>query len=254
MVPARQSTQRATVARPLSASDPQPNEAPSHKPEAATAKVAADPEERTQRIKDRLEILLAVLLGLAALATAFAAYQGDLYGGDSVVKLNDSVRATAQASQKVIEGNQAFTQDVELFLEFAKLAQRKEDVGVGQYFRDSLMDENMQKALSWWSDDKDAQTPFEEGSPYVRTEYVEAEKLERQARSDFDLAIDLDNKGDSFMLYTVLYASALFLYGIASVARQLKVRYATMTVGFIIFLLATGMMLNTYFSGPDLVT
>jgi hypothetical protein len=42
---------------------------------------------------ERLQVLLAVLLGAAALATAWAAYRGDLYSGDSVILLNQRLPA-----------------------------------------------------------------------------------------------------------------------------------------------------------------
>ena len=55
--------------------------------------VAQAPEAKGER----LQILLAVLLGTAALATAWAAYQGDLYSGDSVITLNRSVQTSDKA-------------------------------------------------------------------------------------------------------------------------------------------------------------
>lgn len=208
-------------------------------------------EPRRQRLLDRLGVLLAVLLGLGAVATAFAAYQGEIYSGDSLVSINQSLRSTQESSLRAIEGNQELAKDTAIFLEYVRATRPPPDLELIAYYRESIFDDNLLAGIEWW-EDSDALTPFVPENPrYEQPELEEATALAGQARRQFDRAIELDDKGDQFVLYTVLFATSLFLYGIASVSGQLRLKVATMAIGAVVFLLSVGLLAGTYFSGPQ---
>lgn len=188
---------------------------------------------------DRFDVVLAVLLGLAAVATAFAAYKAELRDGDSIKAFNEGIRATDKASQQTTEGNQQFAQDQAQFLEYAKAAQQ-DDTELVAYLRTSLMSEELVAGIEWWENDKgDANTPFVDENPkYAIAAYGEAERLDKQAGQRFEEAVDKDDEGDRYTLITVILATALFLYGIASVARVTTVKLGTAAAGAAIFLIA----------------
>jgi hypothetical protein len=186
----------------------------------------------------RWEILIATLLGLAAVATAFAAYQAELNDGDSIKNFNEGIRSVSDANQAYLEGNQQFVQDQALFLEYAKAA-NNDDPGLAEYMK-TLMSEELRKGIDWWQNTKnDADTPFVDENPeYSIPAYATGEQLTKKTDAQFKAARDFDEDGDRYTLITVILAAALFLYGIAAVSKNHTVRYATAAIGGSIFLLS----------------
>ncbi len=219
-----------------------------------------DPVENDVRRHDsrteRLQILLAMLLGTAALATAWAAYRGDLYSGDSVILLNQSVQTSDKASLAFTAAQTTFNEDVSLFTEFAVLANTDGQSGTTDYVKDSLMRPSLQKQVEWWGETgDDVPSPFVKANPHftaVKDDPL-ANELEATAAAQFERAINLDNTGDRFTLFTVLFAAALFLYGIASVASSRKVFMAGVAVGALLFVIGVGMMISTTIGAPPLL-
>lgn len=202
-----------------------------------------------------LQILLAVLLGTAALATAWAAYRGDLYSGDSLIRFNQSVQKTDQASQAYNAAQTVFVQDVNLFTQFAIAANRGEDA-ITAYLQTELMRPQLRKQVEWWSETgDDVGTPFVEQDPHyvAPTDDKKAQQLGAAAAEDFKAGRELDDTGDEYVLYTVLFAAALFMYGIASVATSRRVMTTCMAVGALLFVASLVMMIGTTADAPDLL-
>jgi hypothetical protein len=203
---------------------------------------------------ERLQVVLAVLLGAAALLTAWAAYQGELYSGDSVILLNQSVQSSDRASQSYSAGQTQFVQDVNLFTQFA-VASAEDRGDTAQYVKDALMRPALKKQVEWWAD-----TPDDVISPFVKDNphFVDAGrerglKLDAKAAAEFKRARALDDTGDKYVLYTVILAASLFLYGIASVATSRKVLFASMGVGAVLFLFAAVNIISTAADAPKLL-
>jgi hypothetical protein len=204
-----------------------------------------------------LQILLAVLLGAAALSTAWAAYRGELYGGDSVILLNTSTQTSDRASQAFSAAETVFVQDVNLFTQFAVAAQgTAKDKETAQYLKATLMRPLLVKQVEWWADTPDSvESPFVKQDPFFTPPVRNAEglKLRAQAAAEFKRARILDDTGDKYVLYTVIFAAALFLYGIASVASSRKVLFASMSVGAVLFLAGLIGLISTTLDAPKLL-
>src|SRR5687767_1757512 len=93
-------------------------------------------EARHELRNSRLELMLAVLLGVAALGTAVAAYQSGKEGGATILNYNLAIRTTNESSQLVTEGNQVFVQDQAIFLDWATAAAADEDF-IAEYIQSS---------------------------------------------------------------------------------------------------------------------
>lgn len=215
----------------------------------------ASEHDRTAAKSDRLQLVLAVLLGLAALATAFAAYRGDLYSGDSVILLNQSVQSADESSQAFNAAETVFVQDVTLFTQFAIAANSGQE-DVAKYIQDGLMRPQLGKQVDWWSDQPDSvATPFVERNPFYTAPRDNKRGGEVRKRSDqqFKRARVLDDTGDEFVLYTVLFAAALFMYGIASVATSRRVLLAGLGVGGVLFAIAALLMIVSAIDAPPLL-
>ena len=194
--------------------------------------------------RGRFDILIATLLGIAAVATAFAAYQAELHDGDSLKAFNEGNRTVSDANQWYLQGNQIQAQDQALFIEYAK-ALRSDDTELAAYFEQELMRPELVKAIAWWKKDEKAQTPFVERNPdYVIEEFAQGEADTKKTNRLFATAKDEDEKGDRYTLITVILAAALFLYGIAAVAKQVRVRNFATAIGLGIFVLAAALLIT----------
>jgi hypothetical protein len=187
----------------------------------------------------RLAIFIAVLLGLAAIVTAFSAYKNELRNHEATIKFNEGVVRTNQASQAYTQGSQVRAQDGALFLEFAKAANANQQE-VSAYIHNTLMSPTLRKAVDWWSNTKDnVDSPFVPQDPFYKiSQNVKGDALTVESRKDFKEAKHEQNVSDEYTLVTVILASALFLLGIAGVSSRQSIKIGAVSAGGLIFLIA----------------
>jgi hypothetical protein len=198
----------------------------------------------TPRLHERLETLIAILLGLAAVLVAVAGYQATLRDGDSIKSFNAGIRSINDANGFYNEAVQVANRDTALFLEYAKASQ-EENEDLATYVHDKLMDENLQGATAeWLADDTD-----EIASPLVAASYAvpqqdEADKLTKLTDQQFAEAHRLDDQGDKFSLVGVIVASSLFFLGIAGVMSSPRIKFAGTGLGSVTLAVAFAMWLT----------
>lgn len=203
---------------------------------------------------DRLDILLAALLGIAAVFTAWAAYQSALLGGDASKGFTEATRTSAAANAASNASSQIRINDQALFLEYATAAQQ-ENLELVAYLRTSLMRPELVAAIEWWEatpDGPDSPTsPFVPENPnWTDAESVKAAELNAQAVTQVQTAERLDKRGDSFDLVTVILATSLFLLGIASVFKQPKIKLAMGMIGAVALVAALIRLIDLgYYAG-----
>ncbi len=215
-----------------------------------------DTPSRGASKSETLQVVLAVLLGAAALATAWAAYRGELYSGDSVILLNRSTQVSDRASQAYNAAETVFVQDVNLFTQFAIAAQDPATEDNAAYLKETLMRPQLVKMVEWWAETGDeVESPFVKQDPHfvAPTQSREGRALRTEARAEFRRARELDDTGDEYVLYTVIFAASLFLYGIASVASSRKVLFAAMGVGGVLFVAGLIGLISTTVDAPKLL-
>jgi hypothetical protein len=193
-----------------------------------------DPEQ--QRRVDRLELWLAALLGVAAIATAFAAYQGALKSGDSIKEFNHGIRSINDANTFFTQSNQLVARDQQLFLEYAKAKYEEKD-DLARYIRVTLMEPNLRAGLREWerSGDDGPLTPLD-AKAYKVEDADEGTRLEKQTNRQFDEAARLDDRGDRYDLITVILAVALFFFGIAGVLRVFRTKLVLAAMGSVVLI------------------
>ena len=200
--------------------------------DAATAK-----EERRQRQLDRTEIVLAILLGVAAILTAWSTFQSAQLGSAMTAAYSEGIRVSDTASQAFNDASAADVADQALFLEFAKSAQAG-DEDTAAYIHDSLMSAELAAAVDWWSEQPDSSgydTPFTEDNPNWSTAmYDDAAALDADAQAKFDEAKGKDALGSDFDILAIIIALSLFLFGVASLVRQERIKIGLGAVGAVI--------------------
>ena len=201
--------------------------------EPPTQPAAAVPEDRDPRSK-RIEVVIAALLGVVAVLTAFATYKAVLEDGDTLANFNEGIALNVQAAERDSAGLQEYSTDQSTYLEFVKSEQEGDSETAG-YFRETLFSEELEEGVKWVEEGpKDAISPFQEDSPYGRPEFDEAEKLRNQTNAKFEQAKVHDEDGDKYVLATVVLSIALFLLGIAGVNRQYRVQLGLTVLGAIV--------------------
>ena len=185
------------------------------------------PEERTT---DALQIVAAILLGVAATLTAVAAFNAALKDGEALQSYTESTRQLSDANFYWSTGNGVEDGDFALFVEYAAASQEDEDLA--GYFYD-LMRPEMQEAIDWWAkpENEDVDDPFDTdaGSPYYVEQYDAAQSLEEQANASFEDGASKDDNGDQFELAAVFFALTLFFGGIATLFANRRVTVALLS-------------------------
>lgn len=201
------------------------------------------PEHHVWRF--RLELIIAILLGLAAIVGASGAYFGHVAEGHSISKFNQGIRSASDSSLFYNQGNQRLVQYQSIFQEYAKDAYQGTKTGdytFPAYIQTTLMDERLSKMVDWWTtgnNTKKYNSPFVEQDPYFQIpEFAKGEELDKEATHLFDEGRHDEKKSNDYTLVEVLIASSLFLYGIASVTRRFSIKMGFLVAGFTLFALS----------------
>jgi hypothetical protein len=202
--------------------------------------------------EERFELIIAILLGLAAIVGAIAAYETGLKDGDTLEAFQGGNRSADRASRLKTEAaaKRAEDQIVTTFaLQPAVNSQLDALQGKGEELSDdqseklitALIDaigsKELKKANKACNDDPDCDVPID-SKYYVVAEQVQAETLDKKADKQFATANVADKRGDDFSLVTVLLATALFLYGVAAVGRGRAVKLGMASLGGVIFVVS----------------
>jgi hypothetical protein len=195
--------------------------------------------ESKASFKDRVEQIIAVMLGLAAIITAWTAFQSSQLGDKVQESFSEGIRSSDQASQEYNTAIATDNQDQAIFLEYAKALVAEDEV-TATYIQESLMSPELAAAVQWWieqPDDTGPDSPFVEENPnWDDGSWTIAADLDVEAQEYFDSARQADADGDEFDLLEVIVTLSLFLFGIASLVRQQKIQVGLAAVGGIILI------------------
>ena len=187
--------------------------------------------------KDRLEFVIAVMLGLAAIITAWTAFQSTQLGDKVQESFSEGIRTSDQASQEYNTALATDNQSQAIFLEYAKAAVAEDEV-TAAYIKDTLMTPELAAAVEWWIEQPEEtgpESPFVEENPnWDDSSWVAAEELDVKAQEYFDAAKKADTDGDRFDLLQVIVTLSLFLFGVASLARQQKIQIGLAALGGVV--------------------
>ena len=189
--------------------------------------------EEDTREDRRLELVAAVILGVAGILTAFAAYKAALTDGDALKGYTASARTTADANGYFNEAFATYTSDQSLFLEYQVLVEQG-DTTTACVIRDRLFSPELEAGTAAW-EQIPVGAPDEPPTPLDTAEYVipaqdEAIALTEQAADEFSEAQAFDDAGDKFELAAVFLAVSLFLAGVGSLFKARKVQIAILAM------------------------
>jgi hypothetical protein len=187
-----------------------------------------------ERFQNRLEIFIAVGLGLSAILTALCVYLEDIHDDRAQLSFNEGVREVTEATGAYVNANSQLTADEAVFREWYLTPERS---AAADDLRLTLMRKEIRDDVSWWRHHFGVgPTPFTEENPrYTNPEGDRAEELTATANASFTDAKDEQEDGDRFIVAGVIVATALFLFGIAGVAKQPRLKLAMTIFGYTVF-------------------
>ena len=233
------------------------------------------PEEEINHPFETLELIAAILLGLAAIATAFASYESSLYGGKSVENYSKANKTATEAagerSRAIVEMARDNTIDADamrLILEGDDAptpAAEARNYAVATYLFTTQMSESGYKALGLPpearkdTESADDTPEAEEKQAALQEEMLEkamekdlakdenyrqemlakSQSLFDEAEKTFKEGQAANETGDKFQLIAVIFAISLFFGGIVQVFRNNRVRWAILGVSGVFLIGAT---------------
>ena len=234
----------------LNASDPAAIAETAPTPRSSTLPAGPAADDRpaaTSRIPDwadeAIDVLLVVVLALAAVAAAWSGYQAARWSG---------VQASnyAQASAKRIESTRASTTanqetviDVMTFSNYVN-AWRSGDTALADFYRKRFRPEFV-PAFEAWMATEPLTNPDAPPSPFSMAEYAPAnlalaDQLQAESEQLFATGTVANQRADNYVLNTVFLATVLFFAGLAPRIRWLPTQLAL--VGLALVLLGFGLV------------
>jgi hypothetical protein len=193
----------------------------------------------TTAAERRLELLSTVLLTLATVATAWAAYQSRQWTGEQSQGYSHATATRIAVNRSAAVANRQVQIDVATFIQWVN-AHEEHRSEVARFYRTRFRDE-FKPAFAAWLETR----PFENASapptPFAMPTYrlkasTEADRLEATAAAASERAKEANQRADNYMLAVVLFATSLFFAGISSKLGTVRARTWVLGLGFIIFL------------------
>ena len=191
---------------------------------------------RVLHVDHVLELVAAIILGVATIATAWSGYQAALWNGvqaTDYVKASgyrvESTRASTLAGQQQLYDSQVFSQWLNAHLtgneQLATISERR--------FRDEF-----RVAFQAWL----ATDPFTNANAppgpllmpqYVQAKAQEADQLEAKAAATLEAGQEANATSDRYVQFTVIFASALFLAATSDRFRWRSMRLALLAMAMV---------------------
>jgi hypothetical protein len=190
----------------------------------------------------RLEIASAVLLGLAATASAWCGYQSNLWTGVQTFSLVAADEAARKSTQLTLQATQLQTIDLVFFTTFVEASFRGEkklaDFALMRFRPEA------RRAVDAWLQTDPFNNPNAPVRPLAMAEYASPEREaakradEEQARM-LGAAQQASRSSDEYVLLTVRFAAVLFFGGIVSTFESQRLRTSVFLLAAALFTLST---------------
>ena len=202
-------------------------------------------------LRKHTEILIAILLGVVSIATAYSSFQSSLYGGQQAQNYTVGTNLATEAESQYLEGNQQYVQDSQLWQTLTELrldianpdpaiasaAQIKYDTIYFQSVSDDF-DGAIQRADAENEANPDFYVDPSNDEAYQATLFGKYAETHDEALKTIAAGDQANANGDRLTLATVIMAVALFLLGIAAVVSAFRIKLVMGGTAVVIFVLA----------------
>jgi len=190
-----------------------------------------------------VDIAAAILLSLAAVATAWSSYQASRWTGEQAKGFSAANAARVESTKASNLANAQTQIDIALFTQWVD-AHLSDDDELAAFYEQRFRDEFEPAFHAWIRTD-----PFTDSSappsPFAMPEYVvaasdQANELEATADATSETAREDVQRATNYVLGVVLFAVALFFAAISTRLPRPRLRIAILVVGTAVFVVAAG--------------
>jgi hypothetical protein len=187
----------------------------------------------------RFELATTLLLAIAAVATAWAAYQSARWHGQQAKAQSASVAARVESTRTANVANRQAQIDVALFTQWVD-AYARDETELADFYQRRFRTE-FQPAFDAWVATKPRTNPDAPLSPFAMPQYklattARADALEGQAAAASQQVGTFIQRADNYSLAVVLFAASLFFAGISTRLRSQTTRLVVLGLGYTLFL------------------
>jgi hypothetical protein len=189
--------------------------------------------------RDRLELAAALLLALAAVATAWSSYQATRWNGEQAKTSSRVNKARIDAARAADLATSQTQVDIATFIQWVD-AYAREDEELARFYRTRFRAE-FKPAFAAWIAARPLRSPDAPPTPFAMRQYrlaaaAEAERLDAEsevlaARVRRDI-----QRASNYVLGVVLCAVALFFAGISTKLATPGLRVAMLAIGWVVLL------------------
>ncbi len=206
--------------------------------------------------EQKLEVIIAILLGVTAILMAWAGWISSLHGGNQATNYTQSNNLSAMGNSMYNEAAQYYMQDMLLWntiydyafdAEIAEMKGETEEAEMIYEKIDTLMYDNCTEefydAIEWALEQEEDVTPFDKEG-YVDSYFTEANAVLDEADALLEQGKTDNANGDAYGLVSVIYSLVLFLLGIVGIFKKIPNRVVIVIFACILLVLATIFMVT----------
>lgn len=185
-----------------------------------------------------IELLSTVLLALAAVATAWATYQGAHWRSEQALAGNRSTAARVQENRVAAVANREIQNDALTFTQWVNAYSTGQTELAAFYFR--RLRPEFRPAVRAWIATRPLVNPTAPLTPFVMPQYrsaalAEADRLEATGVAASAAAEANVERADRYILCVVLFATSLFFAGISTRLGTDRTRVTVLAMGWVMF-------------------
>jgi hypothetical protein len=183
----------------------------------------------------------AILLAMAAVATAWSSYQASRWTGEQAKGFSAANAARVESTKASNLANAETQIDIALFTQWVD-AYLNDDEELTAFYQQRFRDE-FNAAFRAWIRSDPFTDPSAPDSPFAMPEYVvaandQAEELEAMANATAETARENVQRATNYVLAVVLFAVALFFAAISTRLPRPRLKITILGVGATVFLAA----------------
>lgn len=188
-----------------------------------------------------LEIVAAIMLAVASLATTWCAYQATRWGGVQSLSFAEASSARIESSREFNRSMQVLAIDADLFLGWVN-AYNADNQELLEFYETNLIRPEFMPYLEEWIASNPRETEDADQNPLVAAAYQQSmfarsSELRNEAEAKFAKATNASQTSDEYILTTVMFASVLFFAGVSSKFSSIRVRQPLVGMSLLMFMI-----------------
>ena len=195
-------------------------------------------DAQPHRFDRHFELAATILLTVAAVATAWSAYQSARWHGQQAKAQSASIAARVESTRTANVANRQAQIDVALFTQWVD-AYARDETELADFYRKRFRPE-FEPAFEAWVATKPRTNPAAPLSPFAMPQYklaatAQADRLEAQAAAASTTVGAYIQRADNYSLTVVLFAASLFFAGISTRLHSPTPRIVVLGLGYALF-------------------